>query len=106
MVGINFEVLSVMTRVVHRYREAYDIYIGRGSKWGNPFVIGRDGNRIEVINKYREWIIKQEVMKDLGELEGKVLGCYCAPLKCHGDVLVELLASRKLEEILDDELWP
>ena len=40
-------------RVVHCKRENYDIYIGRGSKWGNPFVIGKDGSREEVVEKYR-----------------------------------------------------
>ena len=41
-----------MTKVVNKYKQPYDIYIGRGSKWGNPFIIGQDGNREEVINKY------------------------------------------------------
>jgi hypothetical protein len=45
-----------MTRVVHCRREKYDVYIGRPSKWGNPFVVGRDGNRLEVIKKYRLWL--------------------------------------------------
>jgi hypothetical protein len=78
--------------VVHCKRDRFDVYIGRPSKWGNPFVIGRDGDRDEVIRKYKEWILSQpELLRDLKELEGKVLGCWCAPKKCHGDVLVELL---------------
>ena len=77
--------------VVHCKRDKYDVYIGRPSKWGNPFSIGKDGNRDEVIEKYREWIVKQpELMNSLGELKGKVLGCWCKPLACHGDVLLEL----------------
>jgi hypothetical protein len=44
----------VNTTVVNLKREAYDVYIGRGSKWGNPFVIGPDGDRMEVLAKYRE----------------------------------------------------
>ena len=43
-------------KVVHCKKEPYDIYIGRPSKWGNPFSIGKDGTREEVIEKYREWI--------------------------------------------------
>lgn len=43
-------------RVVHCKKEPYDVYIGRPSKWGNPFVIGKDGTREEVIAKYAEWI--------------------------------------------------
>lgn len=80
-----------MTIVVNKYRNNYDVYIGRGSKWGNPSVIGQDGSRDEVIEKYREWIITQPQIKDLEELRGKRLGCFCKPSRCHGDVLVELL---------------
>ena len=67
------------------------VYIGRGSKWGNPFVIGRDGNREEVIEKYRAYMTDQSpiLFGDLAELVGKQLVCYCKPLACHGDVLVE-----------------
>lgn len=78
--------------VVHCKRDRFDVYIGRPSKWGNPFVIGRDGDRDDVIRKYKEWILSQpELLRDLHELEGKVLGCWCSPEKCHGDVLSELL---------------
>jgi len=79
-------------RVVHCKRDAYDVYIGRGSKWGNPFKIGIDGNREEVIEKYRQWILGEPRLLDsLCELEGKVLGCWCSPKPCHGDVLIELM---------------
>ena len=78
-------------RVVHR-KEPHDVYIGRPSKWGNPFVIGVDGTRAEVIEKYREWIATSPTLlaDAKKELRGKVLGCYCAPQACHGDVLVEI----------------
>ena len=77
--------------VVHCKREAYDVYIGRPSKWGNPFAIGEDGTRAEVIEKYRAWIVQQpHLMAALHELKGKRLGCWCAPRACHGDVLAEL----------------
>jgi len=80
---------------VHCKREGYDIYIGRPSKWGNPFVIGRDGDRAEVIRKYETWLRTQpELMAQLDELSGKVLGCWCAPRACHGDVLVNLANRR------------
>jgi hypothetical protein len=79
------------TRVVHCKREAYDVYIGRPSKWGNPFTIGKDGTREQVIAKYREWLKSQPaLMAALPELRGKILGCWCAPHPCHGDVLAEL----------------
>lgn len=68
------------------------MYIGRPSKWGNPFQIGKDGSRIIVIKKYYEWIKTQpQLLNSLSELKGKKLGCFCKPAPCHGDVLVELL---------------
>jgi hypothetical protein len=83
---------SAFTRVVHCKREPCDVYIGRPSKWGNPFRVGPDGTRQEVIAKYRAWIVQQpKLMRALSELAGKTLGCWCKPEACHGDVLVELI---------------
>lgn len=82
-----------MTRlVVNKRKDRYDVYIGRGSKWGNPFVIGADGNRAAVIKKYEEMIRGRPDMINAckKELKGKVLGCFCAPYPCHGDVLVKI----------------
>ena len=79
-------------RVVHCKKEPYDIYIGRPSKWGNPFIIGKDGDRAEVIDKYKKWIREQpELINALHELKDKTLGCWCKPESCHGDVLIELI---------------
>ena len=81
--------------VVHCKRAKHDVYIGRPSKWGNPFEIGKDGDRETVIRKYREWVVTQpHLMAALPELRGKVLGCWCAPQACHGDVLVSLANDR------------
>ena len=91
--------------VVHKFKSRFDVYIGRGSKWGNPFVIGADGNRDEVIEKYRQYLLHNEklgkdipdnteLLKALPELRGKVLGCWCRPKACHGDVLIELLQEQ------------
>lgn len=83
------------TTVVHCKREPYDVYIGRPSKWGNPFVIGEHGDRTAVIKEYEFWMLKQpELYESLHELEGKVLGCWCAPLPCHGDVLAKWANDR------------
>lgn len=83
-----------MKNVVHFKRKEYDVYIGRPSKWGNPFEIGKDGDRGTVIRKYREWVVTQpHLMAALHELQGKVLGCWCSPKACHGDVLA-LLANK------------
>lgn len=68
----------------------YDVNIMRPSKWGNPFEIGRDGDRKEVIEKYRIWLPEQEdLMMSLRELVGKILGCCCVPDACHGHVLAD-----------------
>ena len=84
-------------KVVNLRKEKYDSYIGRGSKWGNKFVIGRDGDREEVVRKSKEWILQnKELLGSLHELKGKILGCFCKPKACHGDVLVELV--NELEE--------
>lgn len=69
------------------------VYIGRPSKWGNPFVVGRDGSRDEVIEKYRDWLFtsRLDLREDARrELHGKDLVCWCAPLPCHGDILLEI----------------
>jgi hypothetical protein len=81
------------TVVVNKYKNEYDVYIGRGSKWGNPFVIGKDGNREEVIEKYEKALSGNvELLKVLlSELEGMRLGCFCKPSACHGDVLVKYI---------------
>jgi hypothetical protein len=83
------------TKVVHCKRALFDVYIGRPSKWGNPFVIGRDGNREQVIEKYRAYMLANPTLLAAvkPELKGKVLGCWCAPQSCHGDVLAELADS-------------
>jgi hypothetical protein len=70
----------------------HDVYIGRPGPWGNPYQLGRDGDRETVIRLYRHWLDTQpELMARIKpELQGKVLGCWCAPKSCHGDVLAEL----------------
>lgn len=95
-------------RVVHCKREDVGpfIYIGRGSKWGNPFKIGVHGSREEVIMKYAEWLLTQpELLDALPELRGQNLGCYCAPEPCHGDILLELanVPEPKPTSVLSDK---
>lgn len=71
-------------------------YIGRGSKYGNPFIIGIDGDRKMVIAKFRtyaEWRLSKEP-NWLDGLIGKNLSCYCSPLPCHGDVILSILKER------------
>lgn len=83
-------------RAVHCKRERHHVYIGRPSKWGNPFVVGKDRTREQVIAQYERWLCDQPaLMAALPELRGKVLGCWCAPRACHGDVLVRLATSKR-----------
>ena len=85
-------------KVVHCKRAAFDVYIGRGSKWGNPFSHKKGTkarhvvkSRTEAIEKYKEWVLNQpELMASLRDIKGKTLGCWCKPKACHGDVLMEL----------------
>jgi hypothetical protein len=87
-----------MRMVVHCKKDQYDIYIGRPSKWGNPFSHLPDtlaeyavSSREEAIEKYKEWLPTQpNLISSLHELKGKILGCWCYPKSCHGDFLVEL----------------
>lgn len=88
--------------VVHCNKAKYDVYIGRPSIWGNPFshlpnsaAQYRVWSREEAIAKYREWLISQPelVQRAKSELRGKILGCWCAPAACHGDVLSEIANS-------------
>jgi hypothetical protein len=72
------------------------VYIGRPSIWGNPFVIDQDGNRAEVVAKFREHVLRSpQLMARLHELKGKHLVCWCAPQACHGDVLLELANTER-----------
>jgi hypothetical protein len=84
--------------VVNKDRgEKYDVYIGRGSEFGNPYAIGFDGDRDEVIRKFaydfeRDFLRGGAELKEkLKQFKGKRLGCHCAPAPCHGDVLAEYL---------------
>jgi len=94
----------VNTTVVNQRDETWPkrggdyVFVARPSKWGNPFHIGRDGSRAEVIVKYTDWVIQQpHLMSALPELRGKRLGCYCAPAPCHADVLASLADLTAME---------
>jgi hypothetical protein len=71
--------------------EKPDVYIGRGSPFGNPFRIGEHGDRAKVISLYAAWVQNQpKILSLIHTLRGKRLGCHCAPLPCHGDILAEM----------------
>ena len=69
------------------------VYVGRPSKWGNPFQIGKDGTRTQVIAKFRIYAIRRLWREPhwLDELRGvESVVCWCSPLPCHADILLEL----------------
>jgi hypothetical protein len=77
-----------------RFGPQSGVFIGRGSPWGNPFHIDEEHGREWVIRRYRAYAIErlQREPAWLEPLRGAgALVCFCAPLPCHGDVLVELL---------------
>ncbi len=87
------------TKVINvRSGTRFDVFIGRGrtSILGNPFRIGVDGDRPQVIEKFRVYF-KERMERDpeykarVLSLKGKVIGCYCSPAPCHSDVYVEYL---------------
>ena len=79
------------TKVVNLRKYPYEIYIGRGSKWGNPHKIGVGCDRMTSIRRYFDDLRKnQKLIDGTVELQGKILGCYCAPLPCHGHILATL----------------
>lgn len=91
-----------MDLVVHCRKSPFDVYIGRPSKWGNPFEIGKDGTRDEVIAKYKSWIQTQpDLLEGVKSLRGLRLGCWCYPKPCHGDVLAELANKHRLFDFYD-----
>ncbi len=86
-----------MSSIVNIKNDTCDKYIGRNSKWGNPFKIGTDGDRDKVIKLYEIYLLKnKDLILALPELKDKVLGCHCKPLKCHGDVLLKLLEAKEI----------
>ena len=97
-----------MIRIVNKKNfKGEGVYIGRPSPLGNPFVLGRDGNRDEVIRKYSDYITREienndKVRKELNRIlelsrKGDVnLICWCAPKKCHGDVIKFIIEESEI----------
>ena len=81
------------------------IYIGRGSAYGNPFVIGKDGDRDDVCDKYEDYLYSNPelLLKVKQELKGKHLVCFCKPSRCHGDTLLRI-ANEPNDSIIEPEV--
>lgn len=83
--------LGLHTLLVNCRTAPFDVFIGRPSKWANPFHFHGDGSRVAVLDRYRHWLIRQPLLlRDVHSLRGKVLGCDCPPRRCHGEILAEL----------------
>lgn len=76
-----------MTSVVNIKDSKYDIYVGRGSKWGNPFKITKKRDRNDVCDMYTEYFFDIGLVHHIHELKDKILGCHCKPDRCHADFL-------------------
>lgn len=101
--------------VVNKYKQSYDVYIGRGSYWGNPYTHIKDKTtkasfivetREESIIRYKDHLRflcqedKRKFLHELASLEGKILGCFCKPKPCHGDVILEVFNELKAKDII------
>lgn len=88
-----------MARVLNKHRDGIPkgaVYIGRPSKWGNPFTMSEYGSNEAVVKKFREYLWRnKELMAQLPELYDKDLVCFCSPKACHGDVLLKAAAWHK-----------
>lgn len=88
-----------ITKVVNKKETSdYDVYIGRGTPWGNPFAISYDDgpDRGDVIERYQE-LFNQKIATDEAfkkgvlAMRGLKLACFCKPSPCHGDVIANYL---------------
>lgn len=100
--GIPIRVTNLkLTKVSNRDNgDKYDVYIGRGTLWGNPYQMGKEGTRDEVIAKFaydfekRFLKLPDQFDVNIEKLRGKTLGCHCKPAACHGDVIAKYLNSQ------------
>jgi hypothetical protein len=72
---------------------------------GKPYIIGAHGDRDTVIRLHRAWIMRRPgLLRRIPSLNGKVLGCYCAPAACHGDMLADLVEASRFVNLITGEL--
>jgi len=87
--------VSTETKVVNLKNDSYDMLVDRTTPFGNPFIIGPDGDRDDVISKFRVyWYAPEQYnLRAFARvlLSGKRIGCWCKPQACHGDIIAEYL---------------
>lgn len=105
-----------LCKVVHCKKEDYDLMVDRTTIFGNPFRVEKEEDREKMVDRYRHWLQtgenyghpdateekRQNILNNLDKLEGKVLGCWCKPKKCHGDVLVELANFNRILKLYNE----
>jgi hypothetical protein len=96
---------EMVAKIVNIKIHKCDIFVGRNRDisrfhWGNPFIIGKDGDRQEVVARFKMWFLglahqdieperRAWMVRNLFRLKGRTLGCFCKPLDCHGDILLK-----------------
>lgn len=93
-----------LTKVIHiRDAHMHDnvVLIDRTTKYGNPYVVGKDGSRQQVYELYKNYLLTNKDLCDTvyKELRGKTLACWCKPKKCHGDVIVEYINKIDIDDM-------
>jgi len=83
--------------VVNKYRDKYDVYIGRPSVFGNPYSVHEFG-RDKAITMYEKHFLEkigqdETFRKEVMTLKDKTLGCFCKPKSCHGDIIIKYLET-------------
>ena len=106
---------DMKTTIVNIKNSQYNIYIGRAGNgydgyFGNPFIIGKDGDRQNVVRLYRDYFYKRlrndpSFAVRIEALKGKILGCFCKPDICHGDVIIDYLDNRQKIIVCGDRKW-
>lgn len=94
--------------VLNKYKDVIPpdaVYIGRGSKWGNPFPITESTTREQSLEQYKPWLIEQVKqgkysVEDLASLHGKPLVCFCSPKACHGHAVNLINTMQRMQETL------
>ncbi len=84
------------TIVVNIHKSSHTRYIGRGSKFGNPYMMGIHGSREAVIARHKKDFENNPELQEAvwNELKGETLVCFCMPLACHGETYVEYIRNR------------
>lgn len=86
-------------KVVHCKKEPFTHYIGRPSSLGNPYVIGKDGTREQVVIKFKRYAV-QHLLEEIKSLpKDAVLACWCSPQDCHGNAIMEIWEDLQCDTI-------